>query len=85
MADKYFADYRIFAWIGTAVGEIVVPVLVGIGLDHRFGWSPIGLAGGSVIGVVGGTIHLFWLSRRWDQTTDPDNATSGPNGSGSQQ
>lgn len=83
MVDKYPADFRILAWLGMAVGEIVVPVLLGVWLDGQYEWSPIGLIGGSVIGVVGGTAHLFVLSRRLGRSTGKDEATSGPNGSGS--
>lgn len=58
------SDFRALALIGTAVGEMVLPILLGIWLDERFGWSPYGLMAGASVGVVGGMTHLIMMSRR---------------------
>jgi len=47
-----------------AIGEMVGPILLGVWLDDRYGWAPWGLAVGAVLGVVGGTGHLFLTARR---------------------
>ena len=57
-------DYRGLALVGTAVAEMVAPILLGIWIDQRFGWSPGGLIVGALVGIVGGMAHLIWISRR---------------------
>lgn len=72
MPPRYESDYRALALIGTAVGEMVVPILIGVWLDDRFGWSPYGMAIGSVLGVIGGTTHLILISRRMGRNRSTD-------------
>lgn len=60
------SDYRGLALAGTAVTEMVAPILVGVWADGHFGWSPWGLAVGAVVGFVGGLAHLIILTRRAD-------------------
>ena len=57
-------DYRGLALISTAVGEMVVPILIGVWVDREFEWAPWGLTVGAVVGIVGGLAHLVLISRR---------------------
>ena len=48
------------ALISTAVAQMVVPVVVGVWLDDRNGWSPWG----AVVGAVVGFAALVWTSQK---------------------
>jgi F0F1-type ATP synthase assembly protein I len=75
------ADYRGLALAGTAVGEIVAPVLIGVWLDSRYGWAPWGLAVGATIGFVGGLAHLVVIARRESaREKEKQNKGTGPTG-----
>ncbi|MFO0841961.1 MAG: AtpZ/AtpI family protein [Gemmataceae bacterium] len=41
--------------------EMVVPIILGLVLDHYLGWSPWGVIVGAVIGLTGGVVHLVQL------------------------
>ena len=56
-------DFRGLALIGTAVAGMVAPILLGVWLDNRNGWSPWGLAVGAVVGVGGSVAQLVRISR----------------------
>jgi F0F1-type ATP synthase assembly protein I len=58
------SDYRGLALAGTAVAEIVAPVLAGLWLDSRFGWSPWGATAGAVLGVTVSVTHLVLIGRK---------------------
>ena len=75
--DPQPADYRGLALIGTAVGEMVVPVLIGAWLDSRNGWSPWGMLVGAVLGFGGGFAHLVIASRRADRAKRDDGTAGG--------
>lgn len=62
-ADSGGGDARGLALISTAVGQMVVPILIGVWLDNQYGWSPWGLAVGAVVGV-GGTFALLTVIAR---------------------
>lgn len=53
-------DAKGLALISVAVAQIVVPVVVGVWLDDRNGWSPWG----AVVGAVTGFASLVWMSRK---------------------
>lgn len=57
-------DYRALALVGTAVTEMVAPIIIGAWLDNKYGWAPYGLIVGAVLGVVGGIGHLLWVASR---------------------
>jgi ATP synthase protein I len=57
-------DFRGLAMISTVVAEMVVPILIGVWLDNRYGWTPWGMTIGAVLGLVGGVGHLIVLARR---------------------
>ncbi|MBX9623393.1 MAG: AtpZ/AtpI family protein [Gemmataceae bacterium] len=57
-------DYRALGLVLTAVGEMVAPILIGVWLDDRYGWSPWGLVIGGTLGLVGGVGHLIVIARR---------------------
>ena len=44
--------------------EMVAPVAIGIALDKWLNWTPWGVIGGAVFGLVGGLAHLVVLSNR---------------------
>ena len=44
--------------------EMVVPLGIGLWLDYQFGWSPWGLIVGTILGFVGGTVHLIVMANR---------------------
>ncbi len=67
MSTPAGSDYRSLALISTAVAEMVVPILLGVWLDHRAGTGPWGLILGALLGVVGGTAHLIVIARREDR------------------
>ncbi|MGL6094802.1 MAG: AtpZ/AtpI family protein [Fimbriiglobus sp.] len=67
---KSSQDFSDLAFVGPAVGEMVVPVLVGVWADGRFGSGPWGLLLGATLGVVGGFTHLVIHSRRRMRSTD---------------
>jgi F0F1-type ATP synthase assembly protein I len=47
--------------------EMVVPLGVGLWLDHALGSSPWATIGGMILGFVGGTAHLIVLAQRRDE------------------
>jgi F0F1-type ATP synthase assembly protein I len=61
---NFGGDYRSLGLVLTAVGEMVVPILIGVWLDDRYGWSPWGLVVGATLGLVGGVGHLIVTARR---------------------
>src|SRR5205823_14847216 len=50
--------------------EMVVPVVVGLLLDHYLGWRPWGVVVGAVLGLVTGLTHLITMTDR-RQDSDP--------------
>lgn len=66
-SDPQPADYRGLALLGTAVGEMVAPVLIGAWLDSRNGWSPWGMLVGAALGFGGGVAHLALAARAADR------------------
>ena len=66
--DRGTSDYSGLALIGTAVTELVAPILIGVWVDNRFGWAPWGLVVGTTIGFVGGIGHLLVIAGRADKT-----------------
>jgi F0F1-type ATP synthase assembly protein I len=49
--------------------EIVAPIGIGLALDHYLGWSPWGVIGGTILGFVGGLVHLIVMVNRHDAET----------------
>ena len=52
------------AYIGMAVTQFVVPILVGVWLDGKYDWSPWGLIVGGTLGAVGGIAVLVAMNRK---------------------
>jgi len=48
--------------------EMVVPLVVGVVLDHAFGWKPWATLAGVAFGFIGGLVHLIVLVNRHDAT-----------------
>ena len=61
---KQLARYLALSQVGF---EMAAPALIGLGLDHWFGWSPWGVITGAVIGLVGGLAHLVHLAKPRDE------------------
>lgn len=60
--------YYALAQVGI---EMVVPIALGLYLDHRLGWLPWLTTAGAVVGFVGGLLHLLLLLRKLDQVEPP--------------
>lgn len=50
--------------IGQVGLEMVVPIIVGVYLDDRLGWSPWATTVGAVLGLAMGLLHLVWLGQQ---------------------
>jgi F0F1-type ATP synthase assembly protein I len=50
--------------------EMVVPIGIGVALDHYMGWRPWGIIGGALFGFVGGLAHLIALVNQHDTGRD---------------
>lgn len=61
-------DARGLALISTAVGQMVVPILLGVWLDNRNGWGPWGLIVGSIVGVGGMFVTLMLIARKQNRS-----------------
>ncbi|MBL8799314.1 MAG: AtpZ/AtpI family protein [Planctomycetia bacterium] len=47
--------------------EMVVPIVVGVAVDHYWGWSPWGAIIGTVVGFGGGLLHLLAMLKRFEE------------------
>jgi len=61
---RYFA----LAQVGL---EMVVPIVIGLYLDTKLGWSPWGVVGGAVLGLAGGLAHLVLQLNRLENKEPP--------------
>lgn len=61
---REFGYYLSVAQVGV---EMVAPIGVGLALDYVFGWSPWGIVGGAVFGLIAGVAHLVVLMNRRDE------------------
>jgi F0F1-type ATP synthase assembly protein I len=62
---KNLGYYVTLAQVGF---EMVIPIGIGAALDHYLKWTPWGIVGGAVFGLVGGLSHLVALSNRENQS-----------------
>lgn len=69
-ADDTGGGAKGLAQASTAVAQMVVPILLGVWLDSRYGWSPWGLVVGTLVGVVGGFLSLVRLARKQGRSGD---------------
>jgi hypothetical protein len=53
--------YLALAQVGL---EMVVPILLGLGLDYGLGWAPWGVIAGALLGLFGGMFHLITIQKR---------------------
>jgi F0F1-type ATP synthase assembly protein I len=44
--------------------EMIVPLGIGVWLDHEFGWTPWATIIGTILGFVGGITHLVMLAHQ---------------------
>jgi F0F1-type ATP synthase assembly protein I len=58
---KYFA----LAQVGL---EMVAPIVLGMVIDNYCDSAPWGVAGGAILGLVGGLWHLVVLAKRFDES-----------------
>jgi ATP synthase protein I len=59
---------RLYA-LGQVGLEMVVPIVIGLALDHWLGWSPWGVVAGAVLGFAGGMLHLVALLNQNDDSS----------------
>lgn len=60
----------------TVVADLLVPIGVGIALDHYMGWGSWGTLIGLIVGFAGSLLHLVVLLKRQD--ANPDTKRDGP-------
>jgi F0F1-type ATP synthase assembly protein I len=58
---RELGHYVAIAQVGM---EMAAPIVIGLLLDYAFGWSPWGIVGGAVFGLIGGLAHLIALANR---------------------
>lgn len=59
--QREFGYYVALAQVGV---EMAAPIAVGWALDHYLGWTPWGIIGGAVFGLIAGLAHLVALANR---------------------
>ena len=72
---KELGRYLALANVGL---EMVVPVGVGVALDHYFNWAPWGAAGGAVLGLALGVTHLVMMSSKENKRENHREGGPGP-------
>ena len=65
---REFGYYIALAQVGL---EMAAPVGIGVALDYLFNWSPWGVIGGAILGLVGGIGHLISLTSRQEPDGPP--------------
>ncbi len=60
---KEMGRYLALSQIGL---EMVVPIVVGLVVDHYLGWTPWASVAGAVLGMCGGLVHLVHLLNKMD-------------------
>jgi F0F1-type ATP synthase assembly protein I len=63
---RELGHYFALAQVGM---EMVVPVAIGLALDHYLGWTPWGVVGGAVLGLAVGLVHMVALLNRQEGET----------------
>jgi F0F1-type ATP synthase assembly protein I len=73
-------DLRRYLLISEVAFEMVVPIGIGLALDHYLDWAPWGVTVGAVLGLVLGLLHLVWLANRADTPSagDQDSKSGAP-------
>jgi F0F1-type ATP synthase assembly protein I len=71
-------ELGLYASLSQVGLEMVVPVVVGLGLDSWLGWQPWGVVSGAVLGLITGVTHLVILSNRGQQGGPPGPERSEP-------
>jgi F0F1-type ATP synthase assembly protein I len=72
---REYGHYISLAQVGM---EMVAPIGIGLVLDHYLNWSPWGVVGGAVLGLVGGLAHLIVLMNRQDGQNTSKPQRDGP-------
>ena len=63
-------DFQRYMAMSQAGFEMVVPIGVGVAVDHYLHCGPWGAVVGAVLGLVGGLTHLILMSQRSDDNAD---------------
>jgi F0F1-type ATP synthase assembly protein I len=58
---KNLGYYIALAQVGM---EMVIPIGIGAVLDYYLKWTPWGIVGGAVVGLIGGLSHLVAIMNR---------------------
>jgi F0F1-type ATP synthase assembly protein I len=71
---KKLGYYITLAQVGM---EMVIPIGIGVALDYYLKWTPWGVVGGAVFGLVGGIAHLVNLMNQENQSdsSKPDSTS----------
>jgi F0F1-type ATP synthase assembly protein I len=72
--QKKLGYYITLAQVGF---EMVIPIGIGAALDYYLKWTPWGIVGGAVFGLIGGLSHLVALMNRENQSdsSKPDRSS----------
>jgi F0F1-type ATP synthase assembly protein I len=65
-------DLRLYLQHSQVGFEMVVPICIGLALDHYLDWSPWGVTVGAVLGLAVGLLHIVWLTNRADAPSRGD-------------
>jgi F0F1-type ATP synthase assembly protein I len=71
---KDIGYYYALAQVGL---EMVTPLLIGVGLDYYFGTKPWITVTGTVLGFVGGFVHLVMMINRHEAEKRPRDRDGG--------
>src|SRR5262245_15568427 len=64
--------------MGQVGMEMVAPIVLGLFLDHHFGWQPWCTVVGAIIGLVGGVGHLVQMQKRLQDKDHPQRRQDTP-------
>ena len=60
---KEMGRYVALSQIGL---EMIVPIIIGLVVDHYLNWTPWALIAGAILGLCGGLMHLVHLLNQMD-------------------
>jgi F0F1-type ATP synthase assembly protein I len=61
-------EFGFYIALGQVGLEMVIPVVIGLALDHYLNWKPWGVIVGAAIGLFGGLAHLIALANQHERS-----------------
>jgi len=65
---RQMGTYMLLAQVGL---EMVAPLVLGLILDDRLGWTPWATVAGALLGLVGGVGHMVVILQRRNDSKPP--------------